>query len=153
MLARWSRSFAKWSPLRRFACGPCEVASSRAPAGRRSTDISGLLLLQRKLRGDEVGQREGRKHERIHPKIGKPQSFGESADADRLKPGRRKHQAYDPPLTGERGHRHQQTKKVGRWDYRKNGGRENRRDLRLGERRDELAEPGRREHIEQRSEH
>src|SRR5262249_4806706 len=109
MLARCKRSLASRLPLGRFALvTPCEVA----PADGVATDISGLLLLQHCLRGKEVDEREGRKDERIGPEIRKPESFGEGADADRLEPGRRKHQADKPSLTSERGHGHQQTGKV-----------------------------------------
>src|SRR5262249_62071504 len=73
---------------------PCGVA----PADGVATDISGLLLLQHRLRGKEVDEREGHKDERVEPEIGKPESFGEGADADRLERGRWKHQADKPSM-------------------------------------------------------
>src|SRR5215471_9284819 len=106
MLARCTRSLASRLLPGRFALvTPGEVA----PADGVATDISGLLLLQQCLRGKEVDEREGRKDERVEPEIGKPESFGGGADADRLEPGRWKHQADKPSLTGEGGHGHQQT--------------------------------------------
>src|SRR5262245_65689971 len=85
MLARCTRSLASRLLLGRFALGtPC----GGAPTDGVATDISGLLLLQHCLRRKEVDEREGRKDERVEPEIGKPQSFGEGADADRLEPGR-----------------------------------------------------------------
>src|SRR5499427_7456873 len=126
MLARCTRSLASRLLPGRFALvTPCEVA----PVDGVATDISGLLLLQHCLRGKEVDEREGRKDERIEPEIGKPESFGEGADADRLEPGRWKQQADKPSLTSERGNRHQQSGKVYRRYDRENGGRKDCRDL------------------------
>ena len=84
-------------------CGLVMIGQTReiAPADGVATDISGLLLLQHCPRGKEVDEREGREDERIEPEIGKPESFGEGADADRLEPGRWKHQADQPPLASE----------------------------------------------------
>src|SRR5215470_20407375 len=128
MLARCTRSLASRLPLGRFVLvTPCEVA----PADGVATDISALLLLQHCLRGKEVDEREGRKDERIGPEIRKPESFGEGADADRLEPGRRKHQADNPSLASERGHGHQQTGKVYRRYDGENRGRKDCRDLGL----------------------
>src|SRR6516164_5495633 len=110
MFARCTRSFANRLPLGRFALpSDCEVACSRAPIVACSTDMSALLLLQDDLRGNEKAEREQRKDERIEPEIGIAQSFGEGADADRLKPGRWKHQTDQSSLAGERGYRHEQT--------------------------------------------
>src|SRR5215510_12022184 len=149
MLARCTRSLASRLLLGRFALlTPCEVA----PADGVATDISGLLLLQHYLCGKEVDEREGRKDERVEPEIGKPESFGEGADADRLEPGRWKHQADKPSLASEGGYGHQQTGKVYRRYDGENGGREDCRYLGLGEGRDELPETARRENIEQRTE-
>src|SRR5260370_6954403 len=146
MLARCTRSLASRLLLGRFALViPCEVV----PADGVATDISGLLLLQHCLRGKEVDEREDRKDERIEPEIGKPESFGEGADADRLEPGRWKHQADKPSLAGEEGHGHQQTGKVYRRYDRENRGRKDCRDLGLGEGRDEVPETARRENINQ----
>src|SRR5262245_65915707 len=115
MLARCTRMLASRLPLGRFVLvTPCEVA----PADGVATDISALLLLQHCLRGKEVDEREGRKDERIGPEIRKPESFGEGADADRLEPGRWKHQAHEPSLASKGGHGHQQTGK----GYRRYGG-------------------------------
>src|SRR5262245_9481435 len=149
MLARCTRSLASRLLLGRFALlTPCEVA----PADGVATDISALLLLQYCLRGKEVYERKGRKDERVEPEIGKPESFGEGADADGLEPGRWKHQADKPSLPSEGGHRHQQTGKV----YRRYDGENRRRKdcgyLGLGEGRDELPETASRENIEQRAE-
>src|SRR5262249_49750641 len=106
MLARCTRSLASRLLLGIFGLvTPCEVA----PADGVATDISGLLLLQHCLRGKEVDDREGCKDERVGPEIGKPESFGEGADADWLEPGRWKHEANKPSLASERGHGHQQT--------------------------------------------
>src|SRR5262249_19355256 len=147
MLARCTRSLASRLLPGGFALvTPCGVA----PADGVATDISGLLLLQHRLRGKEVDEREGRKDERVEPEIGKPESFGEGADADRLEPGRWKHQADKPSLASEGGYRHQQTGKVYRRYHGENGGRKDCRYLGLGEGRDELPEAARREHIEQR---
>src|SRR5262249_52746416 len=149
MLARCTRSLASRLLPGRFALvTPCEVA----PADGVATDISGLLLLQQYLCGKEVDEREGRKDEPIGPEIRKPESFGEGADADRLEPGRWEHQADKPSLAGEGGHGHQQTGKVYRRYDGENGGREDCRDLGLGEGRDELPETASRENIEQRAE-
>ena len=115
-----------------------------------ATDISGLLLLQHYLRGKEVDECEGRKDEPIGPEIRKPESFGEGADADRLKPGRWKHQADKPSLASEGGHRHQQTGKVYRRYDGENRGRKDCRDLGLGEGRDELPEAASGEDVNQR---
>src|SRR5215475_14013707 len=148
MLARCTRSLASRLPLGRFALVTrCEVA----PADGVATDISGLLLLQHCLRGKEVDEREGRKDERVEPEIGEPESFGEGADADRLEPGRWKHQADEPSLASERGHGHQQAGKIYRRYDRENRGRKDRRYLGLGEGRDELPETASRENIEQRA--
>src|SRR5262249_62178609 len=104
------------------------------------------------LRGKEVDEREGRKDERVEPEIGKPESFGEGADADRLEPGRWKHQADKPSLASEGGYGHQQTGKVYcRYD-RENRGRKDCHYIGLGEGRDELPETASREDIEQRAE-
>src|SRR5262245_65195537 len=109
MLARCTRSLAIRLPLGRFALvTACEVA----PADGVATDISGLLLLQHYLCGKEVDEREGRKDEPIGPEIGKPESFGEGADADRLEPGRWKHQAGKPSGAGAGGHGYQTTSRV-----------------------------------------
>jgi hypothetical protein len=52
--------------LGRFALiTPCEVDCSGAPAAWLAPDISGLLLPQQYLRGNEVDEHEGRKDERI----------------------------------------------------------------------------------------
>src|SRR5262249_4509784 len=115
-------------------------------------DISGLLLLQQYLCGKEVDEREGRKDEPIGPEVGKPESFGEGADADRLEPGRWKHQADKPSLASEGGHGHQQTGQIYRRNDGESRGRKDRRYLRRGEGRDELAETASRENIEQRAE-
>src|SRR5215470_4260122 len=106
MLARCTRSLASRLLPGRFAL---VTPGAVAPADGVATDISALLLLQHCLGGKEVDEREGRKDERIEPEIGKPESFGEGADADGLEPGRWKHQADKPSLTGEGGHGHQQT--------------------------------------------
>src|SRR5499426_4399761 len=149
MLARCTRSLASRLLPGRFALvTPCEVA----PADGVATDISGLLLLQHYLRGKEVDEREGRKDEPIGPEIGKPESFGEGADADRLEPGRWKHQADKPSLASEGGYGHQQTGKVYRRYDGENRGRKDCRYLGLGEGRDELPETASRENIEQRAE-
>src|SRR5262245_2108597 len=148
MLARCTRSLASRLLPGGFALvTPCEVA----PADGVATDISGLLLLQQYLCGKEVDEREGRKDEPIGPEIRKPESFGEGADADGLEPGRWKHQADKPSLASEGGHGHQQTGKVYRRYDGENGGREDCRDLGLGEGRDELPETGRQEHVERRA--
>src|SRR5262249_59642588 len=149
MLARCTRSLASRLLPGGFALvTPCEVA----PTDEVATDISGLLLLQNYLCGKEVDQREGRKDERIGPQIRKPESLREGADADRLEPGRGKHQADKPSLAGEGGYGHQQAGKVYcRYDG-ENRGREDCRDLGLGEGRDELPETASRENIEQRAE-
>src|SRR5262249_28807101 len=108
MLARCTRSLASRLLPGRFALvTPCELA----PTDGVATDISGLLLLQHYLRGKEVDEREGRKDEPIGPEIRNPESFGEGADADRLEPGRWKHQADKPSLASEGGHGHQQPEK------------------------------------------
>src|SRR5260370_32264620 len=149
MLARCTRTLASRLLLGRFALViPCEVV----PADGVATDISGLLLLEHCLRGKEVDEREGRKDERIDTEIGKPESFGEGADAERLEPGRWKHQTDKPSLASEGGHGHQQTGKVYRRYDRENRGRKDCRDLGLGEGRDELPETASRENIEQRAE-
>ena len=94
----------------RFALlAACGVACSRAFAAWLASDISGLLLPQHDMSGNEVADREERKDERIEPEIRIAEPFGEGADADRLKPGRRKHQADHPSLAGEGGHGHEQT--------------------------------------------
>src|SRR5215813_14601727 len=148
MLARRTRSLASRLPLGRFVLvTPCEVA----PAEGVATAISGLLLLQHYLCGEEVDEREGRKDEPIGPEIRKPESFGEGADADRLEPGRWKHQADKPSLASEGGHRHQQTGKVYRRYDGENGGRKDCGYLGLSEGRDELPETASRENIEQRA--
>src|SRR5262249_7644021 len=109
MLARCTRSLASRLPPGRFALvTPCEVA----PADGVATDISGVSPLQHCLRGKEADEREGRKDERVEPEIGNPESFGEGAHADRLEPGRWKHQAAKPSLASEGGYGHQQTGKV-----------------------------------------
>src|SRR5260370_23015483 len=149
MLAGCTRTWASGVVLGRVAvviC--CEVVRADGVA----TDISGLLLLQHCLRGKEVDEREGRKDESIEPEIGKPESFGEGADADRLEPGRWKHQADKPSLASEGGHVHQQTGKVYRRYDGENRGRKDCRHLGLGEGRDELPETACRENIEQRAE-
>src|SRR5258707_15199556 len=148
MLARCTRSLASRLLLGRFAMvTPCECA----PADGVASDISGLLLLQHCLRGKEVDEREGRKDEPIEPEIGKPESFGEGADADRLEPGRWKHQADKPSLAGEGGHGRQQTGKVYcRYDG-ENRGRKDCRHLGLGEGRGELPETAKRENVEERN--
>src|SRR5215475_6780386 len=111
MLPRCSHSVAsRWLPGRFGLLTAC--ACSRAFAIWPATDMSGLLLAQKRMRRNEEADREERKDERIEPEIGIAQSFGEGADADRLKPGRWKHQADQPSLAGESGHRHQQTRKV-----------------------------------------
>src|SRR6516162_8197245 len=94
MLARCWRSLPVPLLQGRFgSAAACGVACSCAFAAGLATDISGLLLAQQYMSGNEVADREDRKDERIEPEIGKAQSFGEGADADRLEPGRRKHQA------------------------------------------------------------
>src|SRR5215813_8821104 len=149
MLTRCTRSLASQLLPGRFALvTPCEVG----PADRVATDISGLLLLQHYLRGKEIDEREGRKDERIRPEVGKPESFGEGADADRLEPGRWKHQADKPSLPSEGGHGHQQAGKIYRRYDGENRGRKDCRYLGLGEGRDELPETASRENIEQRAE-
>src|SRR5262245_46864680 len=119
MLARCTRSLASRLLLGRFAF----VTPGEVVAVGVVTDISGLLLLQHCLRGKEVDEREGRKDERVEPEIRKLESFGEGADADRLEPGRWKHQADKSSLTSERGHGHQQTGKVYRRYDGENRGR------------------------------
>src|SRR6516165_8076046 len=148
MLARCTRSLASRLPGRFVLVTPCEVA----PADGVATDISGLLLLQHYLCGEEVDEREGREDEPIGPEIRKPESFGEGADADWLEPGRWKHQADESSLAGEGGHGHQQTGKIYRRYDGENGGRKDCRDLGLGEGRDELPETASRENIEQGAE-
>ncbi len=61
------------------------------------------------MSGNEEADREDRKDEHIEPEIGIAESFGEGADADRLKPSRWKRQANQPSLASERGHGHEQT--------------------------------------------
>src|SRR5262249_9741934 len=102
-------------------------------------------------RGKEVDEREGRKNEPIGPEVGKPESFGEGADADRLEPGRWKHQADKPSLAGEGGHGHQQTGKVYRRYDGENRRRKDCRHLGLGEGRNELTETASRANIRQRA--
>ena len=92
------------------------------------------------MRGSEVAGREDHKDERIEPKIRKAKSFGKGTDADRLEPGRWKHQADQPSLAGERGHGHEQARKVHRRNNGYNRGGEDRRYLGLGECRDDLSE-------------
>src|SRR6516164_10098277 len=146
MLARCTRSLASRLLPGRFAL------VTPAPVDGVATDISGLLLLQHYLRGKEVDEREGGKDEPIGPEVGKPESFGEGADANRLEPGRWKHQADKPSLAGEGGHGHQQTGNIYRWYDGENRGRKDCRHLGLGEGRDELPETASRENIEQRAE-
>src|SRR5262249_44083061 len=149
MLARWTRSLASRLLPGRFALvTPC----AGAPADGVATDISGLLFLQHYLRGKEVDECEGRKDERIGPEIRKPESFGEGADADRLEPGRWKHQADKSSLASEGGHGHQQTGKAYRRYDAENLGRKACTHMGLGEGRDELPETASRENREQRRE-
>src|SRR6266481_6849242 len=104
ILARCSDSVASRLLPGRFGLLPaCAGACSRAFATWPATDMSGLLLPQKRMRGNEEADREERKDERIEPEIGIAQSFGEGADTDRLKPGRWKHQADQPSLAGEGG--------------------------------------------------
>ncbi len=108
--------------------------------------------MQQDGRGNEEADREGRKDERIEPEIGIGQSFGESAYADRLEPGRWKHQADQPSPAGEGRHRYKQTGKVHDRDDGENRGRKDCRYLGPGEGRDELPETARGENVEQSSE-
>src|SRR3974377_1751216 len=113
MLARCSASLANRLLPGRFAfVRACGAPCSRESAAWLASDISALLLPQKYMRGSEVNGREARKDERIEPEIGIGQSFGEGADADRLEPGRGKHQADRPSRAGKGGHRHEQTGQV-----------------------------------------
>src|SRR5262249_23484714 len=114
----------------------CTVAASLAER------ISGLLLSQQYLRGNEVDEREAHKDEHVEPQLGETECLVEGADADRLEPGRRKCQAEKPSLAGQGGHGDEQTGKVHRGNDREDGTGENRRHLCLGEGRDELSEAG-----------
>src|SRR5512145_2078641 len=101
MLATCSRSPASRLLRGRFGLlSACGGACSRAFATWPATDISGLLLLQKDMRRNEEAEREQRKDEPIEPEIRVAEPFCEGADADRLKPGRWKHQADHPSLAG-----------------------------------------------------
>src|SRR6476660_8856423 len=103
---------------------PCGVVCFCTVAVWLAAVISGLLLLQQYLRGNEVDEREAHKDEHIKPQIGETECLVEGPDADRLEPGRRKCQADKPSLAGQGGHGNEQTGKVHRRDDRENGARE-----------------------------
>src|SRR4051812_39435092 len=134
MFATCSRSLAS-RLLRGLPCllAACRGACSRACATWLATDISGLLLLQKDMRDGQEAEREQRQDQRIEPEIGIAEPFGEGADADRLKPGRWKHQTDHPSLAGKGGDRHQQARKVDRGNNGDDGGRKNCCDLGLSE--------------------
>src|SRR5579862_7256810 len=98
MLARCRRSAANQLFLGRDAIAS-GIACLRESAAW-PVDISLLLLLQQYVSGYEEADREGRHHERVEPEVGIAESLGERADADRLKPGRRKCQADRPSRAG-----------------------------------------------------
>src|SRR6516165_7137873 len=95
MLARCPR---RPSPLALGCCGLCDAACPCTAAAWLAGDISGLLLLQQQLRGNEVDEREAHEDEHVEPQIAKTERLVEGADADRLEPGRGKRQADEPPL-------------------------------------------------------
>src|SRR5271166_2695741 len=153
MLARCSASLAKRLLPGRFACvRACGVPCSRESAAWPASDISALLLSQKYMRGSEENDREERKDERIELEIGIAESFGEGPDADRLEPGRGKHQTDRPSRAGKGGHRYEQTGKVHDGDDGENRGCKDCRYLGLREGRDDLSETARGENVEQSSE-
>src|SRR5271166_639676 len=100
MLATCSRSLPnQLGP--RFLVSAGVLACSRESAAGPATDISGLLLLKECMSGSEVNEKENGEDEGIEPEIGKGQSFGEGAHADRLKPSRWKCQTDYPPRAGQ----------------------------------------------------
>src|SRR3974377_278803 len=154
MLARCSPRFAnRLLPGRVAVVTACGVRCSGECAAWLASDISALLFPQKYMRGGEEAEREKPKHERIEPEIGKAQSLGEGTDADRLKPGRRKHQADGSSGAGKGGDRYEQTGKVHDGDDGKNGGCKDCRYLGPGEGRDDLPETTRGENVEQSPEH
>src|SRR5208283_4928490 len=101
---------------RRGVASPCDGGGFCSVAAWLSAVISGLLLLQHQLRGNEVKQRKTHKDQHIKPQIGKAERLVEGPDADRLEPGRGKCQADKPALTGQGGHGHEETGKIYRWN-------------------------------------
>src|SRR6516162_8533522 len=88
-------------PWAAAACALCGAA-----------DMSGLLLAQNELRGDEVDNEKSREHQYVGPKLLEAERLGEGADADRLVPRRGKAQAQRSSATGQRRDRHQQSGKI-----------------------------------------
>src|SRR5579862_4872324 len=101
MLARCSHNLVNRLLTEPWAfVNACAGDRFRETAAWPTTGISVLLLPQHYLSGNEIGDHEDRKHEHVEPKIRKAESFGEGADADRLKPGRWKTEADRPSRTG-----------------------------------------------------
>src|SRR6516165_8693750 len=101
MLVRCRRSFPRRLVFFGFAFD-CGVACCEALAAGFAIDISGLLLPQHEMSCDEIPDTEETEDQRVEPEIGIAQSLRERADTDWVKPGRRKHQADQPALAGER---------------------------------------------------
>src|SRR5687768_12641584 len=122
-------------------CGrvTCSGASCCGGTAWLFCNISGLLLLQHGEGRQEVEERETCDDEQTAPHIRETEGLVEDPDCDGLEPGGRECQTDKPTLTREGRHRHEQAREIHGRNDREDDAREDRRDLRPGESRDELA--------------
>src|SRR5208283_4756383 len=79
---------------------------------------SGLLFPENERRHSDEEDGKDRERHVVEPELGEPEPLGEGADADLLKPGRRKAEADGAPGARERRDRNEQAGEADRGDER-----------------------------------